>query len=211
MSSLLEVLKQFESEKWSGEITVTSSQGNCELLIYQGALLWAHRPLDRAIERISKFNWIQLPPEASLRGVRTWEDFVRLLLHSNHDSYQQLVRFLKTDRFEIFFRMFFWSNVEMTPRPFAVSPPDQAELGFYAPRGLNTLLKEARRRIDEWPKIQKQIGSSKRIFVCTVEIPAENNAPLDAIDEAFIGKSVGTSRARWRPAPRAASRAPRWR
>lgn len=195
MSSLFEVLKQFEADRWSGEISVTSSQGNAELLISEGALLWAHRPLDRAVERLSKFSWIQLPPDESLRGIRTWEEFVRILLRTNHDSYQQLVRLLKTDRLELFFRIFFWTNIELTPRAFPVSPPDQADLGFYSPKSLGTLLKEAKRRTDEWPRIQKQIGSSKRIFVCTVEIPTENNAPLDAIDEAFLGKSTASARA----------------
>jgi len=188
VSSLFDLLTKLEKEQWSGEIAITSSQGNATILLREGQFIWAHRPLDRAIERLSKFSWLKLPPETVLRNCKTWEDFVRMLLHSNPDSYSQLVRFLKTDRLELFFRLFFWSNVELGQRPFAVALPDPVELNFYSTRKLSTLLKEANRRLHEWPQIQESIGSSKRIFICQIDLPPENDIPRDAIDQAFLEK-----------------------
>jgi len=188
VNSLFELLSKMETDRWSGEIAVSSSQGNASILIKDGQFLWAHRPIDRTIERISKFSWLVLPPDSILKTAKSWEDFVQLLLQANPDSYNQLVRFLKTDRLELFFRLFFWSNVELSPRPFNVEPPDPVQLGFYSSRKLATLLKEARKRIDEWPEIQKTIGSSKRLFFCQVELPPISTAPQDAIDMAFLEK-----------------------
>lgn len=188
MSSLFDLLAKMEAEKWSGELGVSSSQGNATILIREGQFLWAHRPLDRAIEKISKFSWVQLPPDAVLRHSKSWEDLVRILLHANPDNYNRLVRFLKTDRLELFFRIFFWSNMELSPRAFAVQPPDPVELGFYSTRKISTLLKEAKRRIEEWPQIQTAVGSSKRLFICQVDLPPQNPAARDVIDEAFLEK-----------------------
>ena len=181
----MDFFKKLDREKWSGEVSISSSQGNLSLMIFEGQLIWAHRPLQRAIERISKISWIEMPPESILASCKSWEDFVRILLHANQERHAQLVRHLKTDRLELFFRMFFWSNVEMKARAASIERPDPVELGFFNPRSLKTLLKEADRRAKEWPEIQKHIGSSKRTFVNLVQIPSSQKELRDLIDEAF--------------------------
>ena len=193
MSSLFELFAKLERDRWSGEIGISSSQGNATVLIREGQFIWCHRPIDRAVERISKFPWIKMPPEAILRNCKTWEDLVRMFLHANPDSYNQLIRYLKTDRLELFFRIFFWSNIEIASRAFTVEPPDPVELGFYSMRKLSTLLKEAQRRVTEWPQIQEQVGSSKRIFICQIDLPHQDEAPRDAIDQAFLEKEDSIS------------------
>lgn len=193
MSSAFDFFSKLETEKWSGEVYVTSSQGNATLLLKEGQLIWAHRPLDRAFERLSKIEWIKLPPEMILKNIKTWEELVRMVLHSNPDRYSDVTHMLRTERLELFFRIFFWSNVEFVPRQFKVDLPDPVELGFYRPRSLAPLLKEATRRVQEWPEMQAQIGSSKRIFVCLTDLPASDSRVRDALDQVLAETQISSA------------------
>lgn len=186
MSVLFEFFEKIDRDKWSGEVHVTSSQGHAYLLFKGGSLVWAHRPLDRAIERFQKIEWLKLPPLEILNNLRSWEALVRDLLNANHEQYGRLVRFLKTDRLEIFFRVFFWSNIELLPRGFDVQLPDPVQFGFYTQKRMAPLLEEARKRLREWPTIQDRMGNSKRVFVSTVEIPELSDRQLDAVDRALL-------------------------
>ncbi len=186
MSSLSELLQKLETECWSGEVSVSAAEGNAAILLREGQFIWSHRPLHRMIERLSKVEWIKLPPEEVLKNCRNWEDLVRMILHANPESHARIVRLLKTERLELFFRLFFWSNMELTPRKFHVDLPDPAELGFYSPRKISTLLKEAQKRMEEFPQMQKALGSSKRIFVPLIEVPSIDMSNPDAIDQAFL-------------------------
>lgn len=185
MKAAFEFFKKVEKERWSGEVDVTSSQGHATFLIKNGHLLWAHRPLDRAIERMEKIEWLNLPPSAILSDLKTWESLVKLLISLNSGHYAKLVRYLKTDRLEIFFRIFFWSNVELHPRGFEVEGPDPIEFGFYTPKRLDSLIVEAQRRLQEWPMIQEKMGSSKRVFLARIEIPESETSNADIVDQSL--------------------------
>ncbi len=169
MNSPFEFFKSIEDNKWTGEVEVTSSQGHATLLIKEGKFLWAHRPLDRAVERLSKISWIQIPDENALQLARTWEALVGQLLAANQDQYGRLVEFLKTDRLEIFFRVFFWTNVEFIPRSFDGIALNITALGFYTLRPFGPLLAEAQKRVEDWPVMKQKMGSSKRIFISLVD------------------------------------------
>lgn len=190
MSTMFQFYERLEKENWSGEVEVTSSQGNAIILIREGKLLYAHRPLQRAIERFEAIHWIQLPPPEALGGTKTWEEFIVRLTKVNQDKYQRLSRYLKTDRLELFFRTFFWENIELFPRPYEVPPLDPLHFSFYTPRNLSKLIKESQHRIAEWPLIQKKVGSSKRVFITLISLPSttptEKPAEVDAVDEALI-------------------------
>jgi hypothetical protein len=190
MNSLLQFFEKVQRDRWSGEVTVASSQGNAIVLVSQGDLVWCHRPLERAIERFSKITWIQMPPPAVAQSIKSWEEFIQMLQNLNQDKPDRLIRFLKTDRLELFFRLFFWSNVEMTPRAFEVEPPDPVTLGFYKLKSMATLLKEARRRLEEWPEIQAQIGNGKRVFKCIVDLPEDDSLAHDAIDQVLAEQDL---------------------
>ncbi len=185
MNDFAAVLSKLESEKWSGEVEVTSTEGSALILIHQGHFLWAHRSIDRSIERFSRIGWIELPPDEVLRSSRTWEELVRALVRSNQPEYHRLVRYLKTERLEIFYRIFFWSNVEIKTRPFTFELPDPVEFGFYTRKRISSQIKEAEKRIQEWPRFQQLIGSSKRIFLRQIEVPAPEKEDGDAIDQAL--------------------------
>jgi len=185
MRSLFEFFKQLEIEAWSGEVQVTSSQGNALILLSKGQLVWAHRPIDRAVERLHRMNWVKLPPREVLKDISQWDELVRILLQKNSGRYQAIVRYLTIERLEVFYRVFFWSNVEVFPHSREVFAPSEAELGFYQLRPLTPLLKEAKARLEEWPEIQRRIGSSKRIFLCQVELPEEPKSKPDAVETAL--------------------------
>ncbi len=185
MNEFASLLSKLESEKWSGEVEVNSTEGSAFILIHQGYFLWAHRSLDRSIERFSRIGWIDLPPDAVLKSSRTWEELVRALVRSNQAEYHRLVRYLKTERLEIFYRIFFWSNVEIKTRSFAFELPDPVEFGFYTRKRIASQIKEAEKRIQEWPRFQQLIGSSKRIFLRQIEVPASEKKDGDAIDQAL--------------------------
>jgi hypothetical protein len=185
MNEFASLLSKLESEKWSGEVEVTSTEGSAVILIHQGYFLWAHRSLDRSIERFSRIGWIELPPDGVLKSSRTWEELVRALVRSNQAEYHRLVRYLKTERLEIFYRIFFWSNVEIKTRSFLFELPDPVEFGFYTRKRIANQIKEAEKRIQEWPRFQKLIGSSKRIFLRQIEVPTSEEKSADAIDQAL--------------------------
>jgi hypothetical protein len=186
MKAAFDFFNRLVVEKWSGEIDVTSSQGHATLLIKEGSLIWAHRPLDRAIERIEKLHWIKLPPSEVLGSIRSWEGIVKEILRLNSDQYPRLTKYLKTDRLELFFRIFFWTNVELNPRTFSFDGPDPVEFGFYSPKRLDILIKEAQHRLKEWPTIQDKMGSSKRVFISRVDIPESQLEELDIVDQSLM-------------------------
>ena len=185
MKDLIALLTKMETEKWSGEIEVNSTEGSAFVVLHEGMFLWAHRSIDRSIERFSKITWIDMPPHDVLKLCKTWEELVQALIRSNQQSYHRLVRFLKTERLEIFFRIFFWSNIEIVPRAYVFELPDQVEFGFYTKRKISTQIKEAQRRIQEWPTFQNLIGSSRRIFIRQIELPQSEPSAKDAIDKAL--------------------------
>lgn len=187
MDDLFELMKKLEAESWSGEIQITSTEGNANIVLQEGSFLYAYRPFDRAAERLEKLKWVQLPPEKILSKIRSWEDFVKQILNANPENYDALIRYLKTDRFEIFFRIFFWTNLEAFPRAFPVKISDQPELAFYRPKELSNLLREAQTRLKEWPNIQSRMGSSKRFFISQVPSTDSSIRHLhpDAIDLAL--------------------------
>lgn len=193
MSVLFEFFERLDREKWSGEVHITSSQGHAYLLFKEGQLIWSHRPLDRAIERMRKIEWLHLPPEEILASTKSWESLVRDLISTNQDQYSRLIRFFKTERVEIFFRVFFWSNVELIPRTFEVTLPDPVTFGFYRPRKLSLLLEEAKHRLKEWPVIQERMGSSKRVFVSSITLPELDARQIDEIDRALMNADEGAS------------------
>ncbi len=155
------------------------------IAIQEGHFLWAHRPLARAAERLERIPWISMPPPGVVSTTKTWEELVRRVIALNSDHYRQLVQHLKTDRLELFFRTFFWTNVELTPRPYEMELPDPVALGFYTPKKLESLLAEARKRVEEWPKIQARIGSGKRIFLSHVNLSGILTKKPDVIDQAL--------------------------
>jgi len=187
MKELSDFFLRLEKESWSGELQVTASEGNAFVLIENGRFCYAHRPIDRAAERLAKLEGIKIPPDNLISSCHTWDEFVRLVMTQNMKEADRLVNFFKTDRLELFFRLFFWSNVELLPRPFEFDIASNADLSFYSKRELGKLVKEAQTRLSEWPIIQKKIGSSRRIFVSKVPRMdrGSRGQSRDAIDSAL--------------------------
>lgn len=188
MSDLFEFFSKLEREEWSGEIQVTASEGHATVILEGGRLVYACRPMDRAAERLSKLPWIKMPPDTVTNACKTWEEFVKRVITLNIHDADKLIRFLKTDRLELFFRIFFWTNVELIPRAYEVDIASNQDLSFYTKRDLKKLIQEAQTRIQEWPVIQKKIGSGRRIFVSRItraEWKARSANSRDAIDSAI--------------------------
>jgi len=185
MKELTGLFLKLEKEQWSGEVEVNSTEGSAFILIHKGQFIWAHRSLDRSIERLERLSWLDLPPEEVLRSAKTWEELVQALIRSNQPQYHRLVRYLKSERQEIFYRTFFWSNVEMIPRAFEFQLPDPVEFGFYTKRKLSSQVREAEKRLLEWPSFQQLIGSSKRIFVRQTDLDLSPKSEADEIDKAL--------------------------
>lgn len=187
MKVLFEVFEKLAKDKWSGEVQVSSSQGNAFVVLRKGEFVYAYRPFDRSIERFQKIDWIDIPAEARIEKSKTWEDVIRILLLANETRRERLIQYLKTERFELFFRIFFWTNVELFPRNFDVDD-ETPELSFYTPKSMIKLLSEARMRLEEWPKIQKRISSSKRIFVSRLAVGKQTGTHKkpDVIDQALL-------------------------
>lgn len=195
MSELGDYFLKLEQEKWSGEVQVSSSEGNAFVILDRGQFIYAHRPIDRAVDRLSKLKSLKLPPAEIISSSHTWEDFVKHLLSLNIQDADKLTQFLKSDRLELFFRMFFWRNVELTARAFDVNSSSSPTLSFYSKRELQKLVNEALSRIEEWPLIQKRIGSGRRIFVSRVarsDPRAHRWSARDAIDSAISEFEGGT-------------------
>jgi len=187
MKELSDFFLRLEKESWTGELQVTASEGNAFVLIQNGRFCYAHRPIDRAAERLVKLVGIKVPPDNLVNSCHNWDEFVRLTMTQNMTEAERLVAFFKSDRLELFFRLFFWTNVELLPRPFEFDITSNADLSFYSKRELGKLVKEAQTRLAEWPVIQKKIGSSRRIFVSKVhrlDRGARGQA-RDAIDSAL--------------------------
>ncbi|PIR22270.1 MAG: hypothetical protein COV44_08625 [Deltaproteobacteria bacterium CG11_big_fil_rev_8_21_14_0_20_45_16] len=189
MKELFEYLGKLESEGWSGEVQVTSSEGHAFLLLNHGKFVYAYRPLDRAAEKLENSGLFQIPPASVIQNTKTWGNFIKLLLQLNSENADILTQHLKSDRFELFFRIFFWTNVELFPRPFEAQEKDYPELSFYKPKDIGSLLKEAKTRMQEWPKIQARVGSSKRIFISNIPLKDTGTTSLsksDAIERAIL-------------------------
>gem|GEM_PF-4110825 len=189
MKDLLDFFNKLEQDQWSGEVQVTASEGHAFIIIYRGKFLYAYRPFDRALERIENLGWAQIPPQEAVQSLNTWDVFLNTILNLNQENYDRLIRYFKTDRFELFFRIFFWTNIELFPRNFDIELTQHPEFNIYSPKDLKKLVREAQTRTKEWPKIQNRIGSSKRIFISNVPL-AESSARAvfnrDAIDKAIL-------------------------
>jgi hypothetical protein len=188
MSELADYFLKLEKDAWSGEVQVTASEGNAFIVLEFGRLAYAYRPLDRAAERLSRIKEFKLPPENVTTSARSWEEFLKYLFSINLQSMEPLTHFLKTDRLELFFRIFFWTNVELRATPLSMDIASSPTLSFYSKRDLSKLIQEAETRLQEWPLIQKKIGSSRRIFVSRVarsETRQGKGLNRDAIDSAI--------------------------
>jgi len=187
MNNLFELFKKFEKEAWSGEIQVTATEGNAFIVLEKGRFVYAYRPLDRSIERLRQIPWIDVPPDNVLKSVKGWEELVGILLSENKTKHSRLIRYLKTDRYEIFFRLFFWTNIDLIPLPDDGFSERDPQLSFYSVKDLDKLLLEAETRLREWPAIQSRIQSSHRVFVNQNpgNLPQPNVSNKDAIDEAL--------------------------
>jgi len=174
---LTEFFQNLESENWSGEVQITASEGHATVVLAKGQFWYAHRPIDRAVERLRRLEWAKIPPDEIVGSIKSWEDFVQHLVRFNHESRERLLKHLKSDRLELFFRTFFWTNIELLPREFEVDVADQPELHFYNLKSLEKILKEAQTRRREWPEIQSRIGSSRRIFVLTAGLSDTGKVP----------------------------------
>lgn len=192
MSSVFDLFDTLNDEKFSGEVEVTASQGHAIILMKDGKFVWAHRTLDRAFERFQKVSWLQMPSSAEIGNTKTWRDFVIALLEANPDNYNRLIRLLKMDRFEVFYRLFFWSNLEMIQRSVDVesllSPP---QLSFYSIREFDPLVAEARKRVTDWPEMKTRMGSSRRIFMSQVE-PSSLKVEFETSDEPSPSINMNT-------------------
>lgn len=184
MKSLVDLFKKLEAEEWSGEVLVTSVEGNATLVIKSGKLLFAHRPIDRALERLERISWVEAPPSSVVLNCKDWQEFVSATISANEKNYERIVEYLKRDRLELFYRIFFWTNVEVVPRAYSVELADMPELHFYDPRGLDRLVREALSRQEEWPGIQRRLGSGKRVFIVNSKNESldEPSSELDEID-----------------------------
>lgn len=185
MQNLSSYFRELEEKSFSGEVEVSSSQGNAIFTFHQGRLILAHRPLGRSLERWQKIPWLKAPALEILTMVKTWEELVSRLLDQNPHQYSRVVQMLKTERSEVFFRAFFWSNIDVNARAYEVAMLDPVRFAFYAPKSLGSLLTEVKKRLKEWPNLQNRIGSSKQVFVSQVSITREIPA-MDAIDESLL-------------------------
>ncbi|MDB5037816.1 MAG: hypothetical protein JWQ35_1344 [Bacteriovoracaceae bacterium] len=192
MKTVFELFDGLEKEGFSGEVDVTASQGHATVYIKEGRFVWAHRPLDRAIERFQKISWMKMPDSEALLNARSWHSFVGLLLAENQEQYGRVVSLLKVDRLEVFFRIFFWTNLEIIPRGGDLAPLDATELGFYSVRKFDRLLTEAKKRVEEWPKMKTRMGSSRRIFISQVET-SSLQVNFDLVEESFDQIADGVS------------------
>lgn len=182
MSELFKLFEKKDHESWSGDIEFRSSQGFATVRIDQGRFVWAHRPIDRAAERLSRVSWLKVPPAQELSRFKDWGQFVDRLLDDNSDQAEKLVRLLKMDRLEVFFRIFFWSNVEIVENQRTKNASSSESLSFYTSRGFDKLLGEAQLRLAEWPKMKQRIGSSKRVFISLIQtkLAKEENSGSNA-------------------------------
>lgn len=194
MNTAFELFEKLANQNWTGEVEVTSSQGHALIFIKEGRFLWAHRPIELTIERFSRIEWLKMPDAEALKGIKTWETFVGLLLSTNSDQFGRVVELLKMDRLEVFFRIFFWKNVEIIPRQMPDKEIDPAQLGFYSLRQFDRLLSEARKRLEEWPLMRQRIGNSKRVFSSQISVSAlEAHLPegiAKAVDNADALKGL---------------------
>lgn len=188
MKNLFEVFESLHERQWSGEVQITASEGFVSIVITKGRLFYAHRPIDRANEKYSQISWIKALADTELGDLHTWQSYVRSLIASNSTRSDELIKFLNVERLELFFRSFFWSNVEVFPKEYEIDTNDYPELHFYRTVDIRKLLKEAEIRLKEWPSIQSKIGSSKRYFVSRVissDTTGSISRPGDEIDRAL--------------------------
>jgi len=187
MKKLHDFFTDLFQKEWTGEVDIFSSQAHATLAIKKGRLVFAYRPFTRAFERIAAFPSIQLPPSEIISNVQTWQDFIRSVIRENKLKESLTKLFLDLDQKELFFRIFLWSNVELSFREVNVSIPQSLDFDFLNPCPLNSLLSEATKRLSEWPKIKEQMGSSHRIFTSHIIITP------DASSEMFVGDKIEES------------------
>ena len=186
MNTLLNYFQELANKNWSGEIDVMASQGNATILMRDGEFILAYRPIGRSFEKFQKIEWLKTPPQNELEKLDNWMVFIEVLLEGNEDKSIQLANFLKIDRMELFYRMFLWSNIEIASREFKVGPLGSTKLSFYTPKNLNSMLDEAKRRLDNWPQFQERLDSSNRIFVSKINFGPKLVQELESMDtESF--------------------------
>lgn len=188
MSNLIDIFKKMENERWSGEVQIEASEGVATVVIQKGKFFYAHRPLDRAIEKISTISWVKAIPPELVSSIRGWDELVRVLMKENKENTDRLVTYLRTDRFELFFRCFFWTNVELKSVEYKLDQNQLDSLNFYPLMSLGKVTQEAQSRKIEWPRIQKQIGSSKRVFVSRVS--SNETGPIVSVSADEIDRAL---------------------
>ncbi len=164
MNEIFDFFDRINNTSWSGEVEIKSAQGHAIVTIFQGKFLWAYRPVDRSLERFNRLDWLITPKTP----MKSWEELALTLLQLNGEQENRVIRLLKMERLEVFFRLFFWSNTEIIEHPRMIQMPSAESLGFYSLRGFDKLLQEAKTRLSDWPRMKSKMGSSKRVFVSLV-------------------------------------------
>ncbi|MGA0162660.1 MAG: hypothetical protein ACO3LE_00220 [Bdellovibrionota bacterium] len=185
MKKIFHFFEELAEQKWSGFIEARASEGLAYICLRKGRFLYAYRPLDRSIERLEKLSSIELPPLNAISPHEGWIDFIEICLRLNADQTQRLMRYFEIDRFEVFFRIFFWTNLELVPQAQEPNESQDSEISYFHPTKIESLLKEAQHRDQEWQSIQRRIESSKRIFVLKSKTSNEQFSTPDIIDLAL--------------------------
>lgn len=193
MKKIFRFFEELAEQKWSGFIEARASEGLAYICLRKGRFLYAYRPLDRSIERLEKISSMKLPPLNAISPNEGWSDFIEICLKLNPDQTQKLMRYFEIDRFEVFFRIFFWTNLELVPQAQEPNESEDSEISYFHPTKIESLLKEAQHRDQEWQSIQRRIESSKRIFVLNSKISNEQFAAPDIIDLALQSDSSEAS------------------
>lgn len=193
MKKVFYFFEELAEQKWSGLVEARASEGLAYICLRKGRFLYAYRPLDRSVERLEKLSSIKLPPLNAISPHEDWIDFIEVCLKLNPDQTQRLMRYFEIDRFEVFFRIFFWTNLELVPQTQVSNELEASKVSYFHPAKIDSLLKEAQHRDQEWQSIQKRIESSKRIFILSPKTSNEQFATPDIIDVALQSKPNETS------------------
>lgn len=193
MKKLFNFFEELAEQKWSGLIEARATEGLAYICLRNGRFLYAYRPIDRSIERLEKLSSITLPPLNAISSHHEWIAFIEICLKLNPNETQRLMRYFEVDRFEVFFRIFFWTNLELVPQAQKSNESEDSKISYFHSTKIESLLKEARQRDREWHSIQERIGSSKRIFVLSSKNSNDQVAAPDIIDLALQSKSDETS------------------
>ncbi len=185
MKQILDFFEQARRDLWSGRVILISTQGSASIEVSEGQVIYAHRAIDRSLQRWKRYPWLNVQmPDSWMPG--SWPELMLELLKTNPDQQLRLQKLFLVDRREVFLRCFFWSNIEIRKQDDRVFLPDPDQLPFYTPMELGELIEEAKRRLQAWPALKSQMGSSKRVFVSSIQ---NSNLP-DLIEESLSEAKV---------------------